>query len=75
MLNKIKTCIQEVIDSDEPFSVFYNEYIKRVQDQNIDMEVKNMLRFSIFQLSQLDRQIDVDYRKLVNEQHAKLSRP
>lgn len=60
-------------DADEPFEQFYIKYMTKVQDQNIDMEVRNQLRFGLLQLSQFDAQIETDYRKLVNDNNAKFS--
>lgn len=57
--------------STEPFSVYFVNYMKSVQDKNIDREVRNMIRFNLLQLSHIDQQIESDYRKLVNDRNAK----
>lgn len=73
MLKRVKKFIETIEASDESFQSYYINYMKKVQDQNIDREVKNKIRFSIFQLSHLDHQIEFDYRKLVNESNAKFN--
>lgn len=73
MLKKVKRYINLVQEQDEPFERYYIKYMARVQDQNIDMEVRNQIRFGLLQLSQLDTQIETDYRKLVNERNAQSS--
>lgn len=73
MLKKVKRYINMIQDADEPFEQFYIKYMTKVQDQNIDMEVRNQLRFGLLQLSQFDAQIETDYRKLVNDNNAKFS--
>lgn len=73
MLNRIRRLVDNALRNDESFESFYLRYMKKVQDQNIDREVRNQIRFGIFQLSHLDHQIEADYRKLVNEQNAKFN--
>ena len=73
MLLKVKKLIASKQESDETFDQFYLDYMKRVQDKNIDREFRNKLKFSIFQLSHLDKQVEADYRKLVNDQNAKFN--
>lgn len=71
MLKKVRKFVDLMMKSEEPFQQYYLGYMKKVQDQNIDREVKNQIRFSILQLYHLDNQIEADYRKLVNERNAK----
>lgn len=71
MLNQVKKFVQSMIDSDESFGSYYLDYMKDVQDRNIDREVKSQIKFGILQLSHLDHQIDFDYRKMVNDLNAK----
>ena len=73
MLRQVKKCIASMLESTETFGQYYLNYMKEVQDKNIDTELKRQLRFSILQLSHLDKQIDSDYRKMVNESHAKFN--
>lgn len=73
MLKKVKRYIDLIESLDEPFEQFFIKYIQKIQDQNIDMEIRNQIKFGLLQLSQFDSQIEIDYRKLVNEQNAKLS--
>lgn len=71
MLKRVKQMVDSMKDSDQSFDQYFLEYMKMVQDKNIDREVKNQIRFGILQLSHLDNQIEYDYRKLVNESNAK----
>ncbi|MCM1223688.1 MAG: hypothetical protein NC548_55485 [Lachnospiraceae bacterium] len=71
MLKKVKKYLNGMISSSESFDSYFVEYLKEVQDKNIDREIKNMLRFGILQLSSIDQQIESDYRKLVNDRNAK----
>lgn len=71
MLKKVKKCVDKMMKSDESFSKYFINYMKMVQDKNIDREVRNMLRFNLLQLSHIDQQIESDYRKLVNDRNAK----
>lgn len=73
MLKKVKKYLNQMISSTESFDSYFIQYMKDVQDKNIDREVKNMLRFGILQLSHIDQQIESDYRKLVNDRNAKSS--
>lgn len=68
MLKRVKQTIKSMQDSNQTFENYFIEYMKMVQDKNIDREVKNQIRFGVLQLSHLDRQIEYDYRKMVNEQ-------
>lgn len=71
MLKKVKKYIDKMKSSTEPFNVYFVNYMKSVQDKNIDREVRNMIRFNLLQLSHIDQQIESDYRKLVNDRNAK----
>lgn len=71
MLKKVKKYVDKMKSSTESFSVYFVNYMKSVQDKNIDREVRNMLRFNLLQLSHIDQQIESDYRKLVNDRNAK----
>ena len=73
MLKRVKQCIQRIEDSEQTFQEFFIEYMKMVQDKNIDREVKNQIRFGVLQLNHLDKQIEYDYRKMVNDQNAKFN--
>lgn len=73
MLKKVKRYIDLVQQKDEPFDRYFIKYMAQVQDQNIDMEVRNQIRFGLLQLSEYDKQIELDYRKLVNDQNAKFN--
>lgn len=73
MLNRVKRFLDSMIESDESFQSYYLKYMKKVQDHNIDLEVKNQIHFGLLQLSHLDHQIEFDYRKLVNEQNGKFN--
>lgn len=70
MLKKVKQCIDSAIHSVEPFDEYFIQYMMKVQDQDIDAEVTRQIRFGLLQLSQYDKVIESDYRKLVNMQNA-----
>ena len=51
MLDTVKTYIKEL--PDVPFDVFYQRYICYVQDQNVQVEVKNIQTDEILSLNKL----------------------
>lgn len=67
MLKKVKRYIGMIQTSEESFHQYFLKYMMKVQDQGIDIEVSNQIKFGLLQLSQYDHQIETDYRKLVNE--------
>lgn len=69
MLKRVKQCIDSAINSVEPFDKYFVQYMMKVQDQDIDAEVTRQIRFGLLQLSQYDKAIESDYRKLVNMQN------
>lgn len=73
MLKKVKHYIEVINSSDKSFHQYYVEYMMKVQDQNIDSEIKSQIKFGLLQLSQYDKLIESDYRKMVNDRNAKLT--
>lgn len=74
MLKTIKAYIQEVELSQKSFSEFYVEYMMKVQDSDLELEVNNLINHSILQTFQYDSLIEGDYRKLVNTRNAQFKR-
>jgi hypothetical protein len=73
MLNKVRRYIHLVEDNGVDFPQYFLNYMKKVQDQDIDAEVRNQLKFGLLQTSHFDCMIEADYRKLVNEANAKFN--
>lgn len=73
MLLRVKQYIASMQESEQTFDDYFLAYVKKIQDKNITQEVKKQLRFNLLQLSHLDKQIEADYRKMVNDLHAKFN--
>ena len=57
--------IKSLVDKESvPFAVYYMDYIMRVQDQNIDREVKSMLRRCKSNVSAMSVLIENTYKSI-----------
>lgn len=65
MLETIRTEIQNQ-RSKPDFDTFYIEYMKQVQDEDIDNEVSYLFRRNMIDASNLSFVIEEDYKKLVD---------
>lgn len=60
--------VKSLVDAPyEPFGKFYTEYIMSVQDQNIDRELKSLLRNSRTDISSMSKLIASVYESIQKE--------
>lgn len=57
MLNTIQKMIQNEISDDTPFDLYYQKYVMKIQDSNIDAEVSYMLHNNIVSVELVDRAV------------------
>lgn len=65
MLETIKAELEDQASKPD-FDTFYIEYMKQVQDEDIDNEVSYLFRRNMIDASNLSFVIEEDYKKLVD---------
>lgn len=65
MLETIKAELEDQVSKPD-FDTFYIEYMKQVQDEDIDNEVSYLFRRNMIDASNLSFVIEEDYKKLVD---------
>ena len=57
MLETVSEYLEYVKSSNTPFYSYYNDYVMKIQDSNIDKELSYMLNYGISSLYLIDRAI------------------
>ena len=64
MLKTVKSFVDEPV---VPFAEYYMKYVMQVQDQNIDMEIKQLVRLNKPTVFSMGKLIDYTYKSIKKE--------
>lgn len=65
MLETVKSKIAELKNDSTTFNQFYIDYMMKIQDKDLDNEIKYTFCYQHMNILQLDKLIDTQYRELV----------